>query len=537
MKILDCTLRDGGYYNNWDFDKSTVASYINSIVNGRIDEIELGLRNFEEGSYRGPFYFTTDSFINSLDLPEARYGVMVDAKTIINSGVEIKQAVNSLFLKKEDSKVSFVRLAFHFSEIIKGQEIALLLNDLGYDVYVNLMQISEKDEFSIKKVVSDIKKWGVVKVLYFADSLGNMSQRNVEGTFDIIRSEWDGVIGIHTHNNMSQALQNSKKAIDIGVEYIDATVTGMGRGAGNTPTEMLLAELSDKLSSKYNKHYIYDLAFSVFEPLREKYGWGYHFMYHISAQLSIHPMYIQKLLSDSHFTKEEVLAAIEYLPLLRGETKYSEENLARLTVGVDYSHDGLFGSISGIFDNSKVIIIAGGDGYYDHKEAVLSYIDKVEPIVVSLNVVDQSLANYIDYYVISHNVKFLTQSELLRDLNSKIIMPVNRFSPEELKAIQLDNDVFDYAVEVVENEFSWNDVGVKVPYDITFAFLLSVLANSCPEKVSLVGFDGYEKGDSRQKEMVDLIERFKSKSDAIQLTALTPTTYPISESSIYAPVI
>ena len=90
MKILDCTLRDGGYYNNWDFDAVIVESYLASMSAANIDYVELGLRNFPQDHFLGAFAYTTEDFINSLELPSGpKYGVMVDAKTILQSGVSV----------------------------------------------------------------------------------------------------------------------------------------------------------------------------------------------------------------------------------------------------------------------------------------------------------------------------------------------------------------------------------------------------------------------------------------------------------------
>lgn len=94
VKVLDCTLRDGGYYNNWDFDKEVVDSYLKAVADANVDFVELGLRNFEQSGFHGAFAYTTEDYINAMDLPEGPvYGVMVDAKTILSSALSIDNAV------------------------------------------------------------------------------------------------------------------------------------------------------------------------------------------------------------------------------------------------------------------------------------------------------------------------------------------------------------------------------------------------------------------------------------------------------------
>ena len=118
IKILDCTLRDGGYYNQWDFPTNVVEAYLKSMASSGIDFVELGLRNFPKEGFHGPFFYTTESFLNRLELPLGpEYGVMVDAKTILGSGLKIDEAVDKLFVNAEQSKLSLVRIAAHFHEV------------------------------------------------------------------------------------------------------------------------------------------------------------------------------------------------------------------------------------------------------------------------------------------------------------------------------------------------------------------------------------------------------------------------------------
>ena len=133
MKILDCTLRDGGYYNNWDFESEVVEAYLNAVSGANIDYVELGLRNFPKEGFLGAYAYTTESHINSLDLPQGPvYGVMVDAKTILESGLSIENAVSKLFVPASESKIGLVRIAAHFHEVEESGLIVKQLKKLGY---------------------------------------------------------------------------------------------------------------------------------------------------------------------------------------------------------------------------------------------------------------------------------------------------------------------------------------------------------------------------------------------------------------------
>ena len=269
MKILDCTLRDGGYYNNWDFDAHVVTEYLGAVAEAGIDYVELGLRNFSQHGFLGAFAYTTEEFLNSITLPEGpTYGVMLDAKTILESGLPIETAIDQLFVPAMDSKITLVRIAAHFKEVEYSGEIAKYLKNLGYSVGFNLMQAGGKPSNVIAEKASVVAGWGVIDVLYFADSLGNMDGQEVKRIINALRSTWVGELGIHTHNNMGQGLNNSIIASENDVDWLDSTITGMGRGAGNTQTEYLLA-YKDREFSKYNTKPIYELVIRYFEKCKQ----------------------------------------------------------------------------------------------------------------------------------------------------------------------------------------------------------------------------------------------------------------------------
>src|SRR4051812_32496818 len=145
LTVLDCTLRDGGYYNNWCFEAPLVESYLAAMDLSGVDYVELGLRNFPKQGFLGPYAYTTENYLNSLAIPiNLKVGVMVDAKTIIDSGFDMVKSIDSLFVEKNKSKISLVRVAAHFFEIDQCFEIIKKLKELGYTVGLNLMQAGGK---------------------------------------------------------------------------------------------------------------------------------------------------------------------------------------------------------------------------------------------------------------------------------------------------------------------------------------------------------------------------------------------------------
>lgn len=535
MKILDCTLRDGGYYNNWDFESEVVEAYLSAVSSAKIDYVELGLRNFPKQGFLGAYAYTTETHLNALELPEGpTYGVMVDAKTILESGFSVEDAVSKLFVPASESKIGLVRIAAHFHEVEKSGSIVKLLKKLGYIVGYNLMQAGGKADDVIAEKARQAKEWGVLDSLYFADSLGNMDGDEVTRIVNALRTQWTGPLGIHTHNNMGKGLDNTLTAKQLGVTWLDTTITGMGRGAGNTQTESLLAVL-DKEGSAYNSKPIYELVIRHFEPMQKKYGWGSSLLYFLGAQNNVHPTYIQNLLSNTHYGTDEIVGAIDYLSKLESTTSYNGAVL-NTALSFNASNAEISGTeaVSGLFNNKNVLIIANGPSTEKYLSAVKLYIKQFKPVVLSININESLPAEMIDYYVISHNSKFLADAQRYQALNKPIILPVHRFSKDELSLIS-NLSLLDYGLTIKEGELSAYKTHSVVPSDITTAYVLAILLESNLLSVKAVGLDGYDKNDPRQQEMINILDLYAKHKASSELESLTPTSYPLVKGSIYAP--
>lgn len=538
MKILDCTLRDGGYYNKWDFDFDVVNAYLAAIAAAKIDYIELGLRNFPQEGFLGPFAYTTESLINRLTLPEGPvYGVMIDAKTVLSANMPVEDAIDKLFVDKSQSKLSLVRVAAHFHEVEHSEAIVKALKKKGYIVGFNLMQSGGKPDDVIADKARQAVEWDCLDVLYFADSLGNMDTTEVKRIIKALRTHWEGALGIHTHNNMAKALDNTLSAYDSGVEWLDVTVTGMGRGAGNAQTENLLAVLS-KTDAPYQASPVYDLVVRHFDKMQKAYGWGSNFLYFIGAQNNVHPTYVQNLLSNERYGPDEIVGAIDYLSKAQASSYSGKvlEQALKLNAQSDVAEDGS-SQLIGMFDNREVLIVGSGGSVQKYKNGILDYISNHNPIVLSINVNEHIPADAVDYYIISHNTKFLADKNKYSRLTKSLILPKHRFNQDELSYISPKIEIFDYGLSVVPDVYEVTDTRCTIPAELTVGYAISVATVGKAASIKLVGFDGFEKGDSRQQEMVDLIIKVNEYKQKKDIRSLTPTSYPIKEGSVYAPLI
>jgi 4-hydroxy 2-oxovalerate aldolase len=532
LQTLDCTLRDGGYYLNWDFDENLVKKYISSVTAAKIDIVEIGFRFLSEDKFMGAFAFSTDSYLETLNLPKSlQIAVMVNASELIKYQEGINGAVNYLFDKKANSPVDIVRIATKASDIDKCAKIAEILCHLGYRVFINIMQIDSIEKDEISKLSKKIASWSTIEVLYFADSFGNMNPQSVVDVMTAIKRGWDGPIGIHTHDNKDLALSNSMAAADFGAIFIDSTISGMGRGAGNAKTEYLLIELVKNNYGNYLYDALFPIALEEFGMLHKKYNWGSSVYYYLSASYGIHPTYVQEMLSDERYGIDNILSALNFLKSTASPS-FSFEKMNRAASGIAGNEKGSWSS-SEWLNGKTVLILGSGPGTKKYIEPLQNFIKKHKPIVLCLNINEEVPINIVDAYVACHETRILIESDKYKELKKPIIMPLSRVSDiinQKFKKVE----VFDYGLRIQEGVFSIADYGCILNSPLALAYAISIATSSGSDKVYLAGFDGYETSDPRQLEMGKMLKQYKENSDAIQLIAITPTTYELDEISLFS---
>ena len=541
MKLLDCTLRDGGYYNNWDFDIELVNKYLLSMRDAKVDYVELGLRGSSENCFLGPFAYTSEKIISLLNLPESlNYTIMLNASDVLNKNLEYRESFfNSLFVEKQNSKITTVRIAAHFKDIQKIKFIAKNLKEKGYEVILNLMQAGYKPEQEFLEKIEVIKSWQLVDVLYFADSFGNMDAKEIIRVCKIFKEHWDLPFGIHAHDNMELAFSNSILASKHGVSFIDMTVTGMGRGAGNLKTENFLSFLQsnnlDKNTKKCNLEPLNELVLKDFYKLKRKYNYGSNILYFKGSQENIHPTYIQNLISDSRFDESTKLKAIDYLK--KSNSSSFSGNLLDKALGInteEKSEEINQGSstLSNLFLEKDVLLLGFGDDLKKYKPYINQYIKTKNPIVIAININKEIEPEYIDYYILSHNSKIISEQKSYKKLKNNIIMPKHRFNQNELDLFPESSKILDYGLNIKERFLAENKQ-CNIVDDLTAAYALAILQIANAKNIFMLGFQGYEKGDVRQDQMLNILSKLPNSLKE-KLISLDKTSYPIQQSSLFS---
>ncbi len=532
LKLLDCTLRDGGYYNSWDFKREFVQTYLQCMEKSNVNYVELGFRSPEAKVFRGPYYYTTDEFISSLNLPKSiSYCVMINGKQFINSMGGDFQLIDSLFEDKKHSHISLVRIAIDFNYVLESIELVKSIKKMGYDVAINLMQSHSKTDSEYKEIAKNLRDWNLFNVLYFADSLGNMLPDEVKKICSILSDNWGKDLGIHTHNNKNMALINTMTAVQNNTTWCDSTITGMGRGAGNVSTESLMFELNRIGLHKGNAICLQPTV-EKFTKLKKDYDWGPNIYYHYAANKKIHPTFVQTMLSDKRYGDQEVLSALEFLAN-RNSTSFSANAVREAVFRNDTKSVGSWDPRNW-FENKEVLIVGAGRSSLEYKTEIESYIKSNSPIVLFLNINKYIDVKYGDATIVSHPTRALLESSHYKNLNHPIILPKSRLA--ELIDIQVKGlNIFDYGLNLKENAFKVDAQNCTLGWPLAIAYALAIVTRAKVPLINLIGFDGYGADDPRQKEMNNIFKKYSSIKDTIQIKALTPSSYQIKQGSIFSP--
>ena len=519
---LDCTLRDGGYYNNWEFDIDLINEYLNALENINIDYVEIGFRIIEKFKDKGPNAYSSENFLRKLKIPKKiKIGIMVNASDLINSNTKIDLLIKKNFIEKKKSVIKLIRLACHFHELEKIKIFSKKLKKLGYQIGINLMQISEKKKEEIIKAAEIINKIKP-KVLYFADSLGSLNSKETINLIKILRKKWKGDLGIHTHDNMQNALKNSLEALENGVKWIDTTVTGMGRGPGNTKTEIAILEFEKKFKKKINIIPLLDFIENRFKKLQIKYSWGTNAYYYLAGLWGIHPSFIQEMIRVG-FSSNQILKNLNDLKKIGGH-QFSKDLINRDEQFYEGKSEGTWTPYN-LLNGKDILILGSGPNLIKEKNKVEKFIKKNKPIVFLLNNKTNIDKKLINYRLACHTMRILLDCKHYNKINSPIIMPYQRFSDRIKKELKNLN-ILNFGIEVKKNIFKFNSNSCIIPNSLAFSYALAIGNSSKANKIYLAGFDGYEKNDTKKYQMDNTIHTYK-KNSSLKLLSITSTKYKI----------
>jgi len=285
IKVLDCTIRDGGLMNNHHFDDKIVRAVYDACVAGGVDYMELGYKASRKGIKSGEHgnwkYCLED------DLRRIVGDNPTDLKLCVMADAERCDYREDIPPKKE-SVVDLIRVATYINQLATALDMVKDATDKGYETTVNLMAVSTIPEHELDEGLSMLAQ-SDAKAIYVVDSFGALYSEQVQYLVRKYLHHCKAAhkeVGIHMHDNQHLAFANTIEGIILGANFLDGTMAGLGRGAGNCPMELLISFLHNP---KYNLRPILECVQRSIEPLRAKLLWGYDLPYLLTGMLNQHP--------------------------------------------------------------------------------------------------------------------------------------------------------------------------------------------------------------------------------------------------------
>lgn len=540
--VLDCTLRDGGFYTSWHYDGALVDAYLRAMDRAGVDFAEVGYRSTKQEGFGGPFKYCSARLLDTLPaLERTKLCLMLDAKELVGR----EQHVLSLFPRAEDSPVALVRMATHLADLPSAVLQVARLAGLGYRVGLNLMAASALELPQLVDACATMAS-SPAEVLYLADSYGSLLPGDVARWAEALGATgraW----GVHLHNNLELAFANALEASRLGATWIDTSVLGMGRGPGNLKTELWLQHAQRSAPERADPGPVYDFISSHLQGLQDAYRWGPAPAYALSGHLGVHPSYAQALLESGRYSTREVLAVLRRLDASGAGAAYSS---AALNEAIASRFEQLEASdprtqpavraCTGVdLARREVLVLGRGPSLYAHAAAINQYIERFDPVVLECNHSSEIVAarEHVVGYLVVANAESTVQAAIEAGKRVWLGFPAARLEPF-LSATALAA-VHEVPYRPSNDRLSLEEGVATIPADDVAMFLIAQALLDGGTRFKLAGFDGYASARTArerrmQSEMTSFFRQLERMRPDVELTSILPNGYGLPVRSVYA---
>lgn len=477
VKILDCTLRDGGYINNWDFGAVCIREVVSKLIAANIDIIEVGfLDSTYPVSANSTQFPHTDCLSNALPSIPATFSGSLVAMVMLG-----KCPIENIAPASE-VPIDSIRVCFRKQQLEEAVAYSKSIVEKDYKLYwqpASITDYSDADVLRLIEAANKVKPYAI----YIVDTYGLMIKSDVIRYYSLFNSNLDEhiALGFHSHNNLQLSFSNALALFDMNPSrdmIIDSSVFGMGRGAGNLCTELLTRYLNTNFGHTYNILSILEIVDEYINPIFKRLPWGYSVAYYVAAINNCHPNYASFLVDKQSVGVKTINSILAQIPD-EYKRNYNKELIERLYVEnlqTDIDDTNAIATLSHIVNNQKVLVIAPGRTITTHQNEIKRFIEQEKPWVIAINRIPEQYN--VDAVFIS-NLKRFADIEHVSTLPAKhVILTSNLIAQTNTEGAFVVN----YSELVYRNTEEADNAGVMV---------LRLLQKLTMGEVYLVGYDGF----------------------------------------------
>jgi 4-hydroxy 2-oxovalerate aldolase len=472
--LLDCTLRDGGFINNWDFGETAIRNLYCGLVDARVDIIELGYIR------KGTIYDRNRSVFSCTQ--DARW--ILEGKSAPNTMkvmiLDYGQCQIDEIGRRDERDVDGIRVTFKKENIDSALELCRQIQQRGYKVFaqpVSITDYSDLELLALLKKLEEMRPYAVSIV----DTYGFMQKDDVMHLYTLFDRNLPAeiVIGYHAHNNFQLAYSNAVALIEQHTQrkiIIDASLYGMGKSAGNAGLELLMNYCNLREENKYDLSIASELIDTEISKYQQDGEWGYSFLYYLAAVYRCHPKYVDHLIKKKTISVRSIARILQFIPTAKRtsfDRDYIENAYAAAQLRPKWddkqSYDRLLKKIGG----RAVLIVATGNSVRKSTESIKEYIHKTKPYVIHLNRLYDGIP--ADAIFFKNEKRYQRYHREKNNMVSCLLasnMPDAKASPEGLFCIG-------------------NAVKTSAAIDNTTLVLLYILVHAGQKKIAVAGMDGF----------------------------------------------
>ncbi len=477
IRLLDCTLRDGGYINNWNFGQRSIKKIVEKLAISNIDIIECGfVRDVE--------FNNNQSIFN--DVEKIKGFINPKNRNITYVGMIDQPYISIDRIKDYDgSSIDGFRLTFHENEkeIEEALAYGKILMEKGYKVFIQPVGTASYSDASLLALINKVNKLKPY-AFYLVDTLGIMYKNDLLRMYHLIDHNLDDAIciGFHSHNNLQLSFSNAQELLRLHTKrniIIDSSVFGMGRGAGNLCTELVTQYINENIEEKYNVVPLLEIVDEHLSKFSSDAQWGYSVPYYIAAINNCHPNYASFLMNKQTISVKSINTILKQLPVKKRDI-YDELYIEDLYINhqihlVDDSDE--LEALKHLISHKKVLIIAPGKSIETQVERIKNFINEYDPFVFCVNFIPETYKS--DAVFISNLKRFDNMSDVISEItNNTTLITTSNIT----KSIEYNSLVVNYSDLLLNNPTISDNAGLM---------LLNLLNRLSISKVYLAGFDGF----------------------------------------------
>ncbi len=498
-KLLDCTLRDGAYLIDKNFGDKTIKGIIEGLVKAKIDYVEIGFLQ-DEGFGEGKTIFRNSEDAKRF-IPKEKQGceftVLADYS---------RYSINNLDEYTIDG-IDAIRECFFKSERFGAIEVCKEIKYKGYKLFVQPVDIlgyTDKEIIELLELINGLEPY----CFSIVDTFGSMYQEDLHRLFEIINHNLVSTckIGFHSHNNMqlSNALSQEFIRMAIGQRevIVDATISGMGRGAGNTPTELVAQYMFSQIGASYDIDAILDIIDIYMDNIKSRCSWGYNTEYFVAGSYSAHVNNISYLMQKNSIQSKDIRYILNKIGAVERK-RYNYDLLEQTYLELmDSKMDDSqsLEELRSIFNNRKILLLVPGKTVDLNFDMIDIFIKENNPVIISVNFIHDRIS--IDYVYFSNVKRYSMWKNTDLFKNRRKIMTSN-FKRKEYD----DNTIIVSFKKLIK--CGWESM------DNSTIMLLRLLDLVGVKDIAIAGFDGYDAENAAGNYISDELEIQSVKEDAI----------------------